>query len=417
MNNQNLNKLCQNQLQLAGKLGNIDKTFITFLSAPKNEIIVNFPVRLDNNELRMFKGYRIQHNNLAGPYKGGLRFAQICHLDECKALAFWMTIKCSLQKLPLGGAKGGIKFNPRDYSNNELKNISKEYSKALFRFIGSNIDIPAPDVGSNSQIMDWMTAAYQSVRKTHDNDMYTGKSIRYGGSQGRAEATGRGMMICTREWFKSNNIEIKGKKFIIQGFGKVGSHAADFLCKLGMICIGIGDHTGYIYQKDGFDINMVINYVKVNRTISGFGNGNGTKLSKKEFFSLDVHTLILAALELQICGNFAKNLKCKLIVEGANGPIDIVADCILKEKNIDVIPDVLANSGGVTVSYYEWLQNRRQEYWELYEVRNKLDKHMSKTFNKVNSLSNKKGFSLRMSSYIIALGNLYHYYEVRQSCI
>jgi glutamate dehydrogenase (NAD(P)+) len=416
MSDQNLNKLCQNQLHFAGKLGNIDETFLTFLSEPKNEIIVNFPVKLDNNKLTMFKGYRIQHNNLAGPYKGGLRFDEICHLDECKALAFWMTIKCSLQKLPLGGAKGGIKFNPRNFSNNELKNISKQYSKALFRFIGSNVDIPAPDVVSNSQIMDWMTAAYQSVRKTHDNDMYTGKSVGYGGSQGRGEATGRGMMICAREWFKYTNTEIIGKKFIIQGFGKVGSHAANFLCKLGMICVGIGDHTGYLYYEDGFDINMIIDYVKETGNISGFSNG--IELTKEKFFSLDVHTIILAALELQICGDFAKKLNCKLIIEGANGPIDMEADDILAEKNIDIIPDVLANSGGVIVSYYEWLQNRRQEYWDLYEVRDKLDKHMHKTLKKVFKLNqSNKELNLRMSSYIIALKNLYNVYQVRKSCI
>ncbi|SVA81866.1 uncharacterized protein METZ01_LOCUS134720 [marine metagenome] len=416
MTDQNLNKLCQNQLELAGKLGNIDKTFLTFLSEPKNEIIVNFPVVLDDGKLHMFKGYRIQHNNLAGPYKGGLRFDEICHLDECKALAFWMTIKCSLQKLPLGGAKGGIKFNPRKFSKNELKKISKEYSRALFRFIGSDIDIPAPDVGSNSQIMDWMTAAYQSVRKTHNNDMYTGKSVGYGGSQGRGEATGRGMMICAREWFKNKGIECKGKKFVIQGFGKVGSHAANFLCKLGMICVGIGDHTGYLYNEKGFDINMVINYVKETGDINGFADG--IKLTKEKFFSLDVYTIILAALELQICGDFAKNLKCKLIIEGANGPIDMEADEILSEKNIAVIPDVLANSGGVIVSYYEWLQNRRQEYWDLYEVRSKLDKHMTKTFKKVFKLNqSNEELNLRISSYIISLENLYNSYQVRKSCI
>jgi len=416
MDIQNLNKLCQNQLQLAGKLGNIDQTFLTFLSEPKNEIIVNFPVKLDNNKLHMFKGYRIQHNNLAGPYKGGLRFDEICCLDECKALAFWMTIKCSLQKLPLGGAKGGIKFNPKLHSKNELKNISQEYSRALFRFIGSNIDIPAPDFGSNSQIMDWMTAAYQSIRNTHNNDMYTGKSIEYGGSQGRSEATGRGVMICTREWFKSNNINIKGKKFIIQGFGKVGSHAANFLCKLGMICVGIGDHTGYLYSENGFDINMIIDYAKEAGTILNFSSG--IKLTKEKFFSLDVHTVILAALELQVCGDFAKNLKCELVVEGANGPMDMEADKILQEKKIDVIPDVLANSGGVIVSYYEWLQNRRQEYWDLYKVRDKLDKHMCKTFKKVFDKynTNHKEYNLRMSSYIISLENLYNYYQVRQNC-
>jgi len=376
----------------------------TILSQPQNEIIVNFPVKLSNNKVELFKGYRVQHNNVLGPYKGGLRFHEGVYLDECKALAFWMTMKCSLQRLPFGGGKGGIKFNPRKYSKMDLKHISKQFALALKPYIGDDIDIPAPDMGSTSEIMDWMAESYGHNNLVNHKATFTGKSLIGGGSQGRTEATGRGVVDCIKEWSKLNNVDLKGKSYLIQGFGNVGSYTARFLEETGMVLHGVGDHTGYLYDKDGINVNNLIEYVKENRSIENYSHG--IQMNKEEFFKQDVYIVIPAALELQIDENIAKNLKCKLVVEAANGPLTFNADKVLKERNIDVIPDILANSGGVVVSYYEWLQNKRYEFWSLDEVRLKLDSRMSETFNMVYELTKSKSLTMRMASYSLALDRI-----------
>jgi glutamate dehydrogenase (NAD(P)+) len=408
---ENLNKLCQNQLKNILDLKIFDTNFINKLMHPDNEIIVNFPVKLENGDTKTFKGYRIQHNNLLGPYKGGLRFNKICHLDECKALAFWMTIKCSLQKLPLGGGKGGIKFNPREYSETDLKNISKSFSKALSRFIGGEIDVPAPDVGSNSQIMDWMTAAYQQSTNTNDNSVFTGKSLKYGGSKGRTEATGRGLMMCLQRYFQKNNIDSKNKTFIIQGFGNVGSFSAKLLCsELGMKCIGVGDHTGYIKNESGYNIEELSEYCSKNRSIDNYQKD---KINKDEFFSMKTDVLVLAALELQICDDYANKLNCELIIEGANGPINLGADKILHENNITVLPDVLVNSGGVAVSYFEWLQNRDRTNWSKEKILNKLQNKMNDAFDRVYNKVKETGYDWRTCSFISSLEHLNYFYDMK----
>lgn len=409
--NENLNVLCQNQLKIVLKLNLYSDEFINRLLHPDNEIIVNFPVTLENGKTEMFKGYRIQHNNLLGPYKGGLRFHPICHLDECKALACWMTIKCSLQKLPLGGGKGGIKFNPREYSKKDLESISKKFSRSLSKFIGGKVDVPAPDVGSNSQIMDWMTSAYKNTTDSHDNSTFTGKSLKYCGSEGRTEATGRGLMICVRRYYHNRNIDTNGKTFIIQGFGNVGSFSASLLVsELGMVCIGVGDHTGYILNENGYDINELKKYSISNCSIEGYQT---EKVDKDTFFSTKTDILILAALELQICDDFANKLNCELIVEGANGPTNLGADKILEERGIEVLPDVLVNSGGVVVSYYEWLQNESKNYWSREKVLGKLENQMNNTFDKVEEIKKKENKSWRTSSYILSLNNLYYSYQMK----
>jgi glutamate dehydrogenase (NAD(P)+) len=412
MNTTNLNILSQLQIKKAGKVANIDKNFIDYLSHPKNEIIMNFQVTMDNGTKQMFKGYRVQHNNLLGPYKGGLRFHQMVHLDECKALASFMTIKCSLQRLPLGGAKGGIKFNPRNVSQTELKRISMAFSRCLYKYIGEETDIPAPDVGTNSQVMDWMTAAYQQIGKTHENGMFTGKSLQFGGSKGRAEATGMGVVICIKEWLKLKGIEFKGTTYIIQGFGNVGSNTAKLLYDLGFKCIGVGDHTAYLLNEDGLDIPELIKYNKKNRCISGFNKMIPS--NKTEFFSMKTDIIIPAALELQINKSVAQNINCKLIVEGANGPTDLDADNILTGKGIDIIPDILANSGGVIVSYFEYLQNIRKEYWDEDKIVFKLNNHMKKTFNEIYKNSKEQNIDMRTASYISSIRNLEYNYNLRE---
>ena len=408
-----ITQLTNQQLECVLEKFDFEDKFINYIKFPKNEIIVNFPVELENGKCQIFKGYRIQHNNLLGPYKGGLRYHQDVYLNECKALAFWMMIKCALQGLPLGGGKGGIKFNPREYSNTDLNKISRAFTKALYKYIGPTKDIPAPDVGTNSQIMDWMTAEYQNINKTHIYSCFTGKSLNFNGSLGRTEATGRGVFISIREWFKNKGVDPNGKTYILQGFGNVGSHLALLLSKIGMKCIGIGDHSGYWENNDGIDINSLNKYVKVQKQIKGFEN-IGNLISVSEFFKLKCNIIVPAALELQINGEIAKNINCDLIVEGANGPTDHIADVILESKNIDVLPDIFANSGGVMVSYFEWIQNKQDNYWTLDEINKKLEERMIHTFNKLNEIKNKYLCTYRIAAYYLALKRLEYFYNIKK---
>ena len=394
----NLYTLAENQIKNAFENNNFTEELRKTFEQPLNEIIVNFPVRLDNNKIHIFKGYRVQHNNILGPFKGGLRFYYNVYLDECKALATWMTLKCSLQNIPFGGAKGGIKFDKRLYSTNEIEKISKEFCKAIYKYIGSDIDIPAPDMGTDSQIMDWMVNQYQSMNLTnqHDCAMFTGKSIACGGSLGRTVATGLGVVICIREYLKRYKINPIGLKYIIQGFGNVGSNVAILLEEMEMICIGIGDNSGYYLcnNKSGFNIKDVLKYVNninnINPNKSLEDYINNVVISKEKFFSTQCDIIVPAALELQIDKTIAEKINCKLIVEAANGPLDLDADKILDNKKIIVIPDILANSGGVIVSYFEWLQNKRSEYWCLDKVNKMLNIKMIEAFNNVYMYSEQK---------------------------
>ena len=380
----------------------IDEDIKEYLTFPKNEIMVNYPIRLDDGKVKMLKAYRVQHNNVLGPFKGGIRFSQDIYLDEVKSLAFWMTIKCSLQNIPFGGAKGGIKINPYEYSNSELERISKGYSEVMYKYIGENRDIPAPDLGTNSQIMDWMTDAYQKKGRTHNNSVFTGKSIHCGGCKGREEATGFGVVECIKLWARKNNIDLCGKTYIVQGFGNVGSNTAILLSQLGMICIGVSDHTRCIKSEEGFNVYKLQQHCREHKNIEKYPYGEN--LNKEEFFSLECSVIIPAAKELVIVGEEDGNkLNCELVVEAANGPIDTEAEKIILEKGIEIIPDILANSGGVVVSYYEWLQNKRCEYWTKKEVLEKLELRMEETFNLVYEKSKTEKMSMRNACYIMAI--------------
>ena len=404
---ENLYHLVEQQLaNISEKMSDeITPEFMTLLSQPNQEIITNFPVKMDTGEIRLFKGYRVQHNNILGPYKGGLRFNQGVYLDECKALASWMTLKCALQRLPFGGGKGGIKFNPNEHSEGELERISKGFCRALGPYIGPDKDIPAPDMGTNSQIMDWMTHMYQAMNQTHNSGVFTGKSIECGGSCGRSAATGQGLVFCLQEWARMNEVELKGKSFIIQGYGNVGSHTAILLTHLGMSCVGVGDHTGYLASEEGFNCYKLKKYVEKNKSLKGYNFGK--KISKEEFFSLDCDVLIPAALELQICGRtMASQVKADVILEGGNGPLDIEADKYFQEVGKIVIPDILANSGGVVVSYYEWLQNRRFEYWSENKVVSKLKEKMTELYEEVAMTADCHKCTLREAAYLIAIRHL-----------
>ena len=411
MNEQNLYNLARQQLEIGLNNSNINDDVKTILMQPRNEIIVNIPVRLDNGKLELLKSYRVQHNNILGPYKGGLRFNDNVNLDEVKSLALWMTLKTALQKIPFGGAKGGIKINPNDYSESELEQISRNYCKYFYNYIGRNIDIPAPDLGTNSKIMNWMSDTYQKLGNPHKHGSFTGKSIEFGGSQGRTEATGFGVVCCIKKWAEENNINLAGKSYIIQGFGNVGSNTALLLSNLGMVCLAVGDHTRYIYNEEGFNVYKINEHVKKHRNIKDYKSG--TDINREEFFKIECDIVIPAALELVICAEEANNVNCKLIVEAANGPLDLEADDILEKRNITVIPDILANSGGVIVSYYEWLQNKRCEYKEKREILDLLSDKMNKTYEEISKYSKKHNLNLRISSYVIALKYLEKVYELR----
>lgn len=411
---QNLYELINSQYQEALNLDGIelDAEIKTILSQPKNEIIVNFPVKLEDGTTKLFKGYRVQHNNLLGPFKGGIRFHQCVYLDECKALAFWMTIKCSLQNIPFGGGKGGIKFNPRDYSREDLKHISKEFAKALYRYIGSDIDIPAPDMGTDSQIMDWMVYGYNSVSGNTSTDfgVFTGKSLSCEGNVARSSATGKGIVICIQEWAKRNNIDLHGKTYILQGFGNVGSHTAMLLHTLGLSLIGVGDHTCYISNPEGFNVFKLSNHTKKHKCLKGYVSEE-VEITREEFFRTECDIIIPAALEMQITRSVARVLNCKVVVEGANGPTSSKADAVLKERNIEVIPDILANSGGVIVSYLEWLANKQHTTFDEEYTNSWLEKRMVDTYNQVNDLSKDNNITLRMAGYWLALRRLSEHHQ------
>lgn len=407
---ENLFTLIQRQFDNALKVTSISEETKKILLRPKNEIIINFPVKLENGQIEIFKGYRVQHNDILGPFKGGLRFHQDIYLDECNALAFWMTIKCSLQNIPFGGGKGGVKFNPNDYGRDDLKRISQEFSKALYRYIGSDVDIPAPDMGTNEHIMNWMTHAYNSLHHCKDYAVFTGKSTQYGGCLGRSSATGMGVYFCIKKWAEINNIDLKGKTYILQGFGNVGSHTAMLLNELGMSLIAIGDHTGYIWCDEGYNVFKLDKYNKENKSLQGYPVGKS--ISKEEFFSLECCIVIPAALELQITEEVAQSLNCQLVVEAANGPTDEKADEIIEQKGIDLIPDILANSGGVIVSYLEWLQNKQHTSYELDYINNWLKKRMDETYQKVHNKALSMKTSKRIAAYNIALKNIDQKYKI-----
>jgi glutamate dehydrogenase (NAD(P)+) len=414
-------KMVQSQINNAAKICRLNNNINKVLLEPKNKISFSFPVKLDN-KTEIFHGYRIQHNNILGPFKGGLRFHHDVNLEEVSALATWMTLKCALQDLPYGGGKGGLTINPSNYTEEDLQKISRAFTRALHEYIGPDKDIPAPDVGTNSQIMNWMTDEYNKINKGSVagdvKSVFTGKSIECGGSQGREEATGRGVAMCVKEWAIQNRISLEGKTYTIQGFGNVGKYAAKTMESFGMKLIAVGDHEAYIHNEEGIKIEDVENHIQTQGSLKGFwgptkGYYEAEPISVDDFFKLKTDVLIPAALEMQIDETRAKNIDCQLIVEGANGPTTEEADKILKDKNITVIPDILANSGGVLVSYYEWLQNKQNMSWEKEDIIKKLDVRMAQCYNKIDYISKKYNCTMREASFIYSLQSLEKVYHTK----
>lgn len=387
----------------------------SILNQPKNELIVHFPVRMDDGSYRPFKGYRIQHNNILGPFKGGLRFHHTAGLDDFKALAALMTWKCSLIGVPFGGAKGGIKYDPFDHSRSENERIARRFIHALGSNIGPDYDIPAPDVGTSEQTMAWAMDTYANtlgtVNRQASRGVVTGKPIATGGTLGRRAATGQGIVHCIVDWADRNQFELQGKKLIVQGFGNVGSHTAVLLSRLGVSLVGVGDHTGYLYNPEGFNPHRLQAYVAERGSIAGYPNGDA--ISRDEFFELPADIFVPAALENQVGEQEAKRLNVRLIAEGANGPCNPEGERVLRDRGIEVLPDILANAGGVTVSYYEWVQNRRSESWAQAEVETRLAAAMKAGAAAMYDMARRTGAPYRIACYAVALQRLITVYEQR----
>ena len=409
-------QVIQNYLDQAAALISLPEYVRRILSQPKNELIVHFPVRMDDGEYRLFKGYRIQHNNILGPYKGGMRFHESATLDDFKALAAMMTWKCALMNLPFGGAKGGIKFNPRRVSRGELQRITRRFFHALGGNIGPDYDIPAPDVGTNAQTMAWAMDTYINtvgmVHKQGGMGVVTGKPVTSGGTYGRDKATGQGLVHCITEWAKRTGFELEGKKLLVQGFGNVGSHSAALLSHLGVSLAAVGDHTGYLYNPEGFNAHRLQKYVEQHGSIAGYPNGNA--ISRDDFFKIQADIFVPAALENQVGVAEAEALQVQLVAEGANGPCSPEGEAILRQRGIEILPDVLANAGGVTVSYYEWVQNRRSEQWTAAEVEERLEEAMVTAFGRMAQFARVHRCDYRLACYGVALERIRAVYSERE---
>jgi glutamate dehydrogenase/leucine dehydrogenase len=409
-------QVVQKYVVQAGKVAGVSEDVAVLLSQPKKEVIIHFPVRMDDGSLRLFKGYRIQHNNLLGPYKGGVRYHHEVYLDEIKALAAVMTWKCALMEIPFGGAKGGVKCNPSELSENERMRVTRRFTHQLGSNIGPDYDIPAPDMGTGPQEMAWMMDTFMNSTPAVDRNgqraVVTGKPISCGGCHGRVKATSQGLVHCLESWSQEKGVELQGQRVLIQGFGNVGSHAAFLLAALGAVVVGVGDHTGYILQPDGLDPTSLAEHVDDTGGVAGFAEA--AACSRAEFFAAEAEILIPAALENQVGVEEAASLKVQVVVEGANGPVNPDGERMIEERGIDLIPDVLANAGGVTVSYYEWVQNKRSERWRLEEIEAKLQLAMTRAYRAVREFqAAHDGCSMRIASYGLALQRLSTCYQER----
>ncbi len=388
----------------AARILNLDPGLWRMLTHPKRQMIVSCPVQMDNGEIEVFTGYRVQYNITLGPAKGGIRYHPGVTLDEVTALAAWMTWKCAVAQLPFGGGKGGVTCDPTKMSRRELEALTRRYTAEIIDVIGPDKDVPAPDVNTNEQIMAWFSDTYSMHVGHTSNAVVTGKPVEMGGSLGRREATGRGVMIVARESARHLGFELKGSRVAVQGFGNVGSIAAELMSQQGARIVGVTDWKGGIYNPKGLDVANLIAHVQEHKTVHGFADAEA--LAAGDVFKIDAEILIPAALENQITDANAAGIKAKLIVEGANGPTTPEAHKMLHERGVFVVPDILANAGGVTVSYFEWVQDRHGYFWTEKEVNERLEAKMVEAFDVVLKTAQKYKVDMRAAAYIVAIGRV-----------
>ncbi|WP_353193261.1 Glu/Leu/Phe/Val dehydrogenase [Pandoraea pnomenusa] len=391
-------------------LGTLSR-WVETLKRPKRILIVDCPIELDNGTIAHFEGYRVQHNTSRGPGKGGVRFHQDVTLSEVMALSAWMSVKNAAVNVPYGGAKGGIRVDPRKLSRGELERLTRRYTSEINIIIGPTKDIPAPDVNTNEQIMAWMMDTYSMNEGSTATGVVTGKPISLGGSLGRREATGRGVFVVSCESARRLGMDVRGSRVIVQGFGNVGGIAARLFHEAGAHVIGVQDHTGTIFKSDGLDVPNLLKHVAETGGVGGFPAAETIK--DDEFWSLDCEFLIPAALENQITEKNADKIRAKVVVEGANGPTTTAADDILRSKNILVVPDVVANAGGVTVSYFEWVQDFSSFFWTEEEINHRLERIMREAFDGVWHVAQEHKVSLRTAAFIVACTRILQAREMR----
>ena len=406
----NVFEIAQNQIKNACDKLNTDKAVYEILKNPMRVMSVSFPVRMDDGSIKSFTGYRSQHNNACGPFKGGIRFHENVNLDEVKALSTWMTFKCSVIGIPYGGGKGGITINPNDYSENEIEKISREFTKAIYPIIGEKEDIPAPDVNTNEKIISWMVDEYSKLEGELTPGAFTGKPINFYGSEARVEATGYGVANMAIKSCEKLGIDISNSKVAIQGFGNVGKFAGLYIEQAGAKVVAVSDSSATLYNPEGINIKELIKYKDIHKSIKGYDKASSIK---EDIITIDVDILMPCALENQITSKNADNIKAKIIVEGANGPTTPEADKIIFEKNIVLIPDILANSGGVIVSYFEWLQNLTRDRWNFEEVQKKQRNLMDEAFENIWELSNYYNVDIRTASYMMSIKRISEIMKLR----
>lgn len=404
--------VAQAQLDFVAQVMDLDEHLHTYLRVPQRELIVHFPVRMDDGNMRMFTGFRVQHNTIKGPTKGGIRYHPDVSLDECRALAMWMTWKCALMNLPYGGAKGGVIVNAKDLSQGELERLTRRYTTEISPFIGPERDIPAPDVGTNAQVMAWMMDTYSMHKGYSIPAMTTGKPVEVGGTVGREYATGLGITYVTRAMLKQRmGLGLDAATVAVQGFGNVGSWAARTMDERGARVVAVSDQYGGIYNANGLDPRRLMRHVAETGTVTDYADGES--LTNEELLELEVDVLIPAALEGQITRDNADRIRAHVIAEGANGPVTPEADRILQDKGVMVIPDILCNAGGVVVSYFEWVQGLQSFFWNESEIRQLMEKKLLDNLDEVIAKTVRTGYDLRTAAYTIAIGRIVEAVKLR----
>jgi len=397
----------------AARLMGLEESVMNVLKVPAKAVAVNLPITMDDGSIRVFEGFRVVHSTLLGPSKGGVRYSMDVNEDEVRALAAWMTWKCAVVNIPYGGAKGGIKCDPRNMSQGELERLTRAYTLSMSEIFGPDTDIPAPDMGTGQQEMAWIVDEYSKIKNQNTWAVVTGKPLILGGSLGRVEATGRGVMVSCRSAMAKLGMNPTESSCVVQGFGNVGSISAKLISMLGVKIVGISDVSGGYHNPDGINVEEAMAYVKNSASRSLEGYTGGRKISNAELLTLPCDILIPAAMEDQITLENASDIKARLIVEGANGPTTAEADPILQEKGIMVVPDILANAGGVTVSYFEWVQNRLGYYWTEERVNRRADRVMKQAFDSVYGTAQKFNTTMRLAAYIVALDKVAATFKIR----